>query len=198
MEHGILVLVFVGRPGSGKSFMEKSLLKALPDKLEIFRGKSYTTREPRDGDVSGEYAYISSAMFERMNLHGEFAWSFNHGDYRVGTRWSDIHEALAGDKISIMTLVPEAVRRLVEIVEADGVLCFFCEAPEHQCIARIKARHSPEEEKMLKRFESTKRWKPGLLTPFGAPVYTIDTSDTYPPGEQALGHIQGILRSHGV
>lgn len=73
--------------GTGKTSLVKELLKADPGiKLSV----SYTTRQPRPGEVDGrEYHFVSPQKFEQMLERGEFLESAQvHGNY-YGTsqRW---------------------------------------------------------------------------------------------------------------
>ena len=73
--------------GTGKTSLVRDLLKADPGiKLSV----SYTTRQPRPGEVDGrEYHFVSPQNFEQLLERGEFLESAQvHGNY-YGTsqRW---------------------------------------------------------------------------------------------------------------
>jgi guanylate kinase len=83
--------------GTGKTSLVKELLKADPGiKLSV----SYTTRQPRPGEVDGrEYHFVSPQKFEQMLERGEFLESAQvHGNY-YGTsqRWIAAQRATGSD-----------------------------------------------------------------------------------------------------
>lgn len=83
--------------GTGKTSLVKELLKADPGiKLSV----SYTTRQPRPGEVDGrEYHFVSTQNFEQMLERGEFLESAQvHGNY-YGTsqRWIAAQRATGSD-----------------------------------------------------------------------------------------------------
>ncbi len=83
--------------GTGKTSLVKELLKADPGiKLSV----SYTTRQPRPGEVDGrEYHFVSTQKFEQMLERGEFLESAQvHGNY-YGTsqRWIAAQRATGSD-----------------------------------------------------------------------------------------------------
>jgi len=83
--------------GTGKTSLVRELLKADPGiKLSV----SYTTRQPRPGEVDGrEYHFVSTQEFEHMLERGEFLESAQvHGNY-YGTsqRWIAAQRATGSD-----------------------------------------------------------------------------------------------------
>ncbi len=65
--------------GAGKSTLCRKLLNRMPDiKLSV----SYTTREPRKGEVNDvDYTFVSREKFRKMIDKGEFAeWAMVHGN----------------------------------------------------------------------------------------------------------------------
>jgi guanylate kinase len=83
--------------GTGKTSLVKELLKADPG---INLSVSYTTRQPRPGEVDGrEYHFVSTQNFEQMLERGEFLESAQvHGNY-YGTsqRWIAAQRATGSD-----------------------------------------------------------------------------------------------------
>lgn len=154
-------ITITGRPLSGKSGIIKKLLALRPD-FEIFRGKSFTTRPPRGGDVPHEYEHVSAWEFARLEAEGEFAWIFPHGDYLVGTRTRDIVTAESGERVSVMTLVPQAVGKLISVVGSEKVMPFFIECSEADTYRRLPDRKD-DAQKTLERLRETSKWKMELL-----------------------------------
>ena len=87
----------MGPSGSGKTTLCKVVRNVKP---ELIWSVSYTTREPRDGEVNGEdYNFISIIDFENLIDKGELAeWENVHGNY-YGTSKSSLNKAIEEKKI---------------------------------------------------------------------------------------------------
>lgn len=83
--------------GAGKTSLVNALLKGDP---QICLSVSYTTRQPRPGEVGGrEYHFVSVNAFQKMVQQREFIESAQvHGNY-YGTsqRWIDEQRASGAD-----------------------------------------------------------------------------------------------------
>jgi guanylate kinase len=79
--------VVVAPSGAGKTSLVAALLERAPDiRLSI----SFTTREPRPGEVRGrDYHFVTPAEFEAMAARGDFLEHANvHGNlYGTSRRW---------------------------------------------------------------------------------------------------------------
>jgi guanylate kinase len=191
-------VTITGRPLSGKSEIIKMLLATRKD-FEIFKGKSFTTRPPRESDVPGEYEYVTEEDFDLFLQGGEFAWTFSHGNYRVGTRKADIDAALESSRVSVMTLVPEAVAELIAIVDAEYVLPFFIECSEADTYRRFPERTERREEsqKTLNRLRETREWRQEMLR-LGIMFTLVKNPNEEDRGSTALSEILGTLERRGL
>jgi guanylate kinase len=104
--------------GAGKSSLVKELLKTDPQiKLSV----SYTTRNPRPGEVDGrEYHFVSEERFRQMADAGEFLESaLVHGNhYGTSQHWISAQRAAGSDILleidwqgaaRVSTLIPETI-----------------------------------------------------------------------------------------
>lgn len=99
------MLVLIGESASGKSTIEKELVK-----LGMSKITSYTTRPKRDGEVDGiDYHFITDAEFEYMKKNGRFA---EHTEYR---KW---HYAIAKEDCiddAVVVLEPRGYHMISKI-----------------------------------------------------------------------------------
>lgn len=188
-------ITFTGRPLSGKSKIIQMLLAVRKD-FEIFNGRSYTTRPAREGDVVGEYAHISHEEFDRLKARGEFLWTAPHGGYLVGTRREDVELALANPKVSVMTLVPQAVADLRGFVGDERVLSFFVWCSEADTFRRLPDRKDVVQG-TLDRLRSTVKWKEELIRLGVMPIF-IKNPNEEDAGSSALGEIICHLERCGL
>ena len=104
--------------GTGKTSLVRELLKADPG-IEL--SVSYTTRQPRPGEVDGrEYHFVSPQNFEQLLERGEFLESAQvHGNY-YGTsqRWIAAQRASGSDIVleidwqgatQVRKLIPDSI-----------------------------------------------------------------------------------------
>jgi guanylate kinase len=114
---GSMILV-VAPSGAGKSSLVRALLETDPT---LSLSVSYTTRQPRPGDVEGiNYHFITEAEFIQRKEQDDFLeWAHVHGNY-YGTSRSWILEKMRTGKDVILeidwqgaqqiqTLVPQAI-----------------------------------------------------------------------------------------
>src|SRR3989344_7223125 len=79
-----MIVTLAGTSGAGKSTVGEWLRKRFGNILKPV--VSITTREPKNSDPPGEYAYVSVEEFQRMKSAGEFIWDVcPHGTDYYGT-----------------------------------------------------------------------------------------------------------------
>ena len=139
--------------GTGKTSLVKELLKADPGiKLSV----SYTTRQPRPGDVDGrEYHFVSTQKFEQMLERGEFLESARvHGNY-YGTsqRWIAAQRATGSDIVLEIDWQGAAqVRKLIP----DSVGVFILPPSIEALTARLNNRAQDRPEVIAKRLAAAR------------------------------------------
>ena len=139
--------------GTGKTSLVKELLKADPGiKLSV----SYTTRQPRPGDVNGrEYHFVSTQKFEQMLERGEFLESAQvHGNY-YGTsqRWIAAQRDSGSDILLEIDWQGAAqVRKLI-----PDCVCIFILPPSLEALtARLNNRAQDRPEVIAKRLAAAR------------------------------------------
>ena len=139
--------------GTGKTSLVKELLRVDPGiKLSV----SYTTRQPRPGDVDGrEYHFISTQEFEDMLARGEFLESAQvHGNY-YGTsqRWIAVQRDSGSDILLEIDWQGAAqVRKLI-----PDCVCIFILPPSLEALtARLNNRAQDRPEVIAKRLAAAR------------------------------------------
>ena len=139
--------------GTGKTSLVKELLKADPGiKLSV----SYTTRQPRPGEIADrEYHFVSPQEFEQMLERGEFLESAQvHGNY-YGTsqRWITAQRATGSDILLEIDWQGAAqVRKLIP----DSVGVFILPPSFEALTARLNKRAQDRPEVIARRLAAAR------------------------------------------
>jgi len=139
--------------GGGKTSLVKALLDAEP---EVRLSVSYTTREPRAGEVEGrDYNFVAPPQFNRMLQAGEFLESAviygNH--YGTSQKWVEGEFARGRDVLlEIDWQGAQQVRRLMK-----AVVSIFIVPPSPEVLeARLKGRGQDSAEAIARRLAAAR------------------------------------------
>lgn len=130
------MVVLVGESASGKSSIEKYLV----DNYEYNKIVSYTTREPREGEVDGvDYHFISVEQFEKLKEQGFFAENAQYNSWHYGVAKEDCTD----DKVAVLT--PHGLRQISKIKDIN-VISFYINVPRRDRLIKILQRGDSIEE----------------------------------------------------
>ncbi len=139
--------------GAGKTSLVAELLKADPGiKLSV----SYTTREPRPGEVNGrEYHFVTKEKFEAMIEAGEFLESaLVHGNH-YGTSQAWIAEQRAAGNDILLEIDWQGAAQ-VRLVFPDAVGIFILPPSFDTLIARLNTRAQDAPEIITRRLSAAR------------------------------------------
>jgi len=134
----INIIALIGKSGSGKSEIEKELVKQFGYKKVI----SYTTRPARKGERDGvDYWFQWDYQFEHSRSN--FAEVVEYNGYYYGAHYNDIKDN------SIIVAVPEGLRQLKQ-KEKEGLLStkllsFYIDSPDDRRAWNMLYRGDSEE-----------------------------------------------------
>ena len=130
------MIVLVGESASGKSSIEKNLV----DNYGYKKIVSYTTRQPRQGEVDGiDYHYISESQFSNLQKEEFFAEIGEYNGWHYGTAKNDC----TSDKVAVVT--PHGLRQLKKIPNLD-IRAFYINVPRIDRLIKILQRGDNIEE----------------------------------------------------
>lgn len=124
------MIVLVGESASGKSSIEKHLV----DNYGYKKIVSYTTRQPREGEVDGvDYHFISMEQFNTLKEQGFFAENATYNGWGYGIAKKDCTD----DKVAVLT--PHGLRQVSKLSNID-VTSFYISVPRRDRLIKILQR----------------------------------------------------------
>lgn len=147
------IFVITAPSGAGKTTLVLALLAAEPN---VQLSVSYTTRQPRTGEIDGkDYHFVDRETFLGMVNHGDFLEHAEvHGNL-YGTSQSWINEAVAGGRDLLLEIDwqgAQQVRRLFP--DAIGV---FVLPPSAEILERrLRNRGKDSEDSIVKRLANAR------------------------------------------
>lgn len=129
------MIVLVGESAAGKSKAEKELVK-----LGYKKTVSYTTREPRIGEIHGvDYNFVSNAEFEARMSNGQFCEIGLYNGWNYATSKDDCTD----DKVAVLT--PHGLRQMKRFDSLD-IISFYIDVPRRDRLIKILQRGDNIEE----------------------------------------------------
>ncbi len=148
------LIVLSGPSGVGKSTVIADLLSNRPD---IHFSVSYTTRQPRPGEVDGvNYNFVSHAEFERMIADGELLEFAEYVGNYYGTSLKVIQDKLE-QGIDVLLDIEVQGAATVRTKCPEAVLIFIAPPSLDELSRRLHGRHTDCEEVIQNRLEQAKR-----------------------------------------
>ncbi|KAI5188596.1 guanylate kinase [Nematocida sp. AWRm77] len=147
MSQSVRILVIAGASGSGKSTLVKYLMDTFPDVFCL--SISYTTREPRENEVSGrEYYFISKEEFQLKIQNNEFLEYAEYAGNLYGTD-VDVVKQVPSKKVLILEIEKKGVENIKKQKIPAKYLYIY--APLPSLYKRILKRAMISEDELSKR-----------------------------------------------
>lgn len=149
------LFLIVGPSGSGKG----TVIHELRDKYPGFvYPVSYTTREPREGEVDGDvYHFISKERFKEMIEADEFLeYAVVHGDNYYGTPKKEILEPLLKGGVVMREVDIQGFDSIREIIPKENLISIFLKVVDKEDLkTRIMRREEMDDDELQKRMQSS-------------------------------------------
>ena len=130
------MIVLVGESASGKSSIEKYLMENYGYNKIV----SYTTRQPRDGEVDGiDYHFIDVEQFKLLKEQNFFAETAIYNNWYYGVAKEDCTD----DKVAVLT--PHGLRQISKIKDIN-ITSFYINVPRRDRLIKILRRGDSIEE----------------------------------------------------
>ncbi len=141
--------------GSGKSTLIHMLLKEV-ENLEF--SVSYTTREPRKGEVNGkDYFFVSEEEFKKMIENDEFIeYAKVFGKFYYGTAKKQVYSKIEKGKDVIMDIDVQGAYQIMQKKPIDFTSIFIIPPSLEELRNRLVSRGRDSMEEIEKRLNTAK------------------------------------------
>ncbi len=153
MKKGIVFIVSAPS-GAGKTTLCRAALERV-DNLQF--SVSYTTREPRPGEVEGrDYFFVSREKFLEMVQKGEFVeWAEVHGNL-YGTSRAYIEDVLAQGKDLLLDIDTQGAWQIKDS-GIEAVFVFILPPNMETLEQRLRSRATEQEDTIKRRLSAAKK-----------------------------------------
>ncbi|MEZ0576244.1 guanylate kinase [Halodesulfovibrio aestuarii] len=149
-----IVLVLCAPSGTGKTTLTKRLLKEFP---RFSFSISYTTRQPREGEINGkDYYFVSEEEFSKKRDAGFFAeWAEVHGKF-YGTPKEATLEMLRHGNDIIFDIDVQGASQLYGNLK-QGCYVFILPPSRDELEKRLRGRGTDDEQTIMRRVANAQK-----------------------------------------
>lgn len=145
------VLLILSAPsGVGKTTLSQQLLRLVPD-LQV--SVSYTTRQPRRGEIEGkDYYFVTEERFVQLRQAGMFAeWAQVH-EFFYGTPKAPLDRALSHGTDMLLDIDVQGARQLKQVYR-EAVSVFVLPPSWAELENRLRKRRTESEALIARRLQ---------------------------------------------
>jgi guanylate kinase len=147
------LFIITAASGAGKTSLVRALLQQDP---QIQLSVSYTTRQPRVGEVNGEhYHFVDEASFLKMLDENDFLESAHVHGARYGTSKTCVNEVLAAGQDLILEIDWQGAAQVRQLYP-EAISIFILPPSMQELQSRLLGRGQDSDEVITKRLAAAK------------------------------------------
>ena len=147
------LFIITAASGAGKTSLVRALLQ---QDAQIQLSVSYTTRQPRVGEVNGEhYHFVDEASFLKMLDENDFLESAHVHGARYGTSKTCVNEVLAAGQDLILEIDWQGAVQVRELYP-EAISIFILPPSMQELESRLRGRGQDSDEVIAKRLAAAK------------------------------------------
>jgi guanylate kinase len=147
------LFIITAASGAGKTSLVRALLQ---QDAQIQLSVSYTTRQPRVGEVNGEhYHFVDEASFLKMLDENDFLESAHVHGARYGTSKTCVNEVLAAGQDLILEIDWQGAAQVRQLYP-EAISIFILPPSMQELQSRLRGRGQDSDEVIAKRLAAAK------------------------------------------
>ncbi len=147
------LFIITAASGAGKTSLVRALLE---QDTQIQLSVSYTTRQPRVGEVNGEhYHFVDEASFLKMLDENDFLESAHVHGARYGTSKTCVDEVLAAGQDLILEIDWQGAAQVRQLYP-EAISIFILPPSMQELESRLRGRGQDSDEVIAKRLAAAK------------------------------------------
>lgn len=147
------LFIITAASGAGKTSLVRALLQ---QDSQIKLSVSYTTRQPRVGEVNGEhYHFVDEASFLKMLDENDFLESAHVHGARYGTSKTCVNEVLAAGQDLILEIDWQGAAQVRQLYP-EAISIFILPPSMQELQSRLRGRGQDSDEVITKRLAAAK------------------------------------------
>ncbi len=147
------LFIITAASGAGKTSLVRALLE---HDTQIQLSVSYTTRQPRVGEVNGEhYHFVDEASFLKMLDENDFLESAHVHGARYGTSKTCVNEVLAAGQDLILEIDWQGAAQVRQLYP-EAISIFILPPSMQELETRLRGRGQDSDEVIAKRLAAAK------------------------------------------
>jgi len=147
------LFIITAASGAGKTSLVRALLQ---QDAQIQLSVSYTTRQPRVGEVNGEhYHFVDEASFLKMLDENDFLESAHVHGARYGTSKTCVNQVLAAGQDLILEIDWQGAKQVRQFYP-EAISIFILPPSMQELESRLRGRGQDSDEVIAKRLAAAK------------------------------------------
>lgn len=147
------LFIITAASGAGKTSLVRALLQ---QDSQIKLSVSYTTRQPRVGEINGEhYHFVDEASFLKMLDENDFLESAHVHGARYGTSKTCVNEVLAAGQDLILEIDWQGAAQVRQLYP-EAISIFILPPSMQELQSRLRGRGQDSDEVITKRLAAAK------------------------------------------
>ena len=145
------VIALVGKAGAGKDSLLDEVLTGNLGKYDLHEIVSYTTREPRQGEIDGfSYHFVDKYTFADMVHDGRMLEYTKFNNWMYGTAL----DSLSTEKTNIGVFNPAGIISLMNRPDIDLYVIYITATDKERLIRQLTREENPDVREVLRRYDA--------------------------------------------